>query len=96
MALAFLAVFSTQALAFLPEIVQVSKEELKKYSDEELVVVYIDTLVERKAREAFHGKAGFSPKEYQSYKDLLMLIIRLRREIETRKLDVPPINEWLK
>ncbi len=95
-AVLFLSVFTTQAFAFLPKVVNVSKEEIKKYSDEELVMVYIDTVIERKAREAFHGKAGFAPKEYQSFKDLLMLTIRLRQEISNRSLDVPPINEWLK
>ncbi len=92
----FVAVLSTQAFAFLPEVTQVTKEEMKKYSDEELVRRYIDTVIERKAREAFHAKAGFGPKEYESFKDLLMLMVRLRQEIETRKLEVPPINDWLK
>jgi len=94
--LVFLTIINTQAFAFLPEIVTITKEEIKKYSDEELVRVYIDVLIERKAREAFHGKAGFAPKEYASFKALLMLIVRLRQEISSRELEVPPIDEWLR
>lgn len=93
---ALMAIMSTHALAFLPEIENVTKEEIKKYSDEELVTAYVDAVIERRAREAFHGKAGFAPKEYQSFKDLLLLIVHLRQEIQRRGIEVPPINDWLK
>lgn len=86
----------TTAFAFLYEVKIYSKEELKKLNNDALVELYTSALIEREASETFHGKAGFTPKEYESYKDLLGLIVRIRQEMVARDLQPPPIDEWLK
>ena len=87
---------STFAFAFLYEVTILTKEEIKKLKNEELISIYTDAVIEREASETFHGKAGFTPKEYQSFKDLLGLIIHLRQEMLSRELEPPPITDWLK
>ena len=64
--------------------------------NEELISVYTDAVIEREASQTFHGKAGFTPKEYDSFKKLLGFIINLRQEMVNRELEPPPITEWLK
>lgn len=73
-----------------------TKEEIVKLTNEQLVDEYTNAMIERKANEIFHGKAGFTPKEYQKYKELLGYIIHLRQEMTSRAIDVPPIGDWLK
>ena len=87
---------STTAFAFLYEVKILKKEELKKLSNDEIVSLYTDAQIEKTASETFHGKAGFTPKEYENFKELLGLIIRIRQEMVERDLVPPPINEWLK
>ena len=84
------------AFAFLYEVKILSKEELKKLTNDGIVELYTSALIEREASEVFHGKAGFSPKEYENYKELLGLVIRIRQEMLDRDLQPPPIDEWLK
>jgi len=87
---------ATQSMAFLYVVKILTKEEIQKLNEEELLDVYIEVVIERKATETFHGKAGFTPKEYNKYKDLLSLIVKLRKEMIERKIDAPPIEEWLR
>ena len=84
------------AFAFLYEVKIYTKQELKKLSNSELVGVYRDAMIERRASETFQGKSGFTPKEYGSYKQLLGLVIDLREEMKLREMDVPPFDEWLR
>ena len=91
-----LAVLTSPGLAFLYEVKIPTKEELKKLNNDQLVDLYTSALIEREASETFHGKAGFTPKEYQSFKDLLGLIVRIRQEMLSRELEPPPIDQWLK
>jgi len=86
----------TQAWAFLYVVNILTKEEIKKLSKEEMVDVYIEIVIERKASENFHGKAGFTPKEYNKYKDLLRFIVKLRQEMQNREMEVPPVEEWVR
>jgi len=89
--------FAVPALAFLSDLKILNVEEIKKLPNEDLLNVYIDAKVEASANRTFHISAGFgTPKAYEQYKELLTYIIHLRQEMEKRKLDVPPIEEWLK
>lgn len=87
---------STQALAsFVYEVKIYTQEEIVELKDNVLVKVYIDTMIEKKTSEAFHDRAGFSPREYENYRALLALVVRLRQELARRAIDVPPVSEWL-
>ena len=91
-----ITLFCTPALAFLYEVVIPTDEEITAMTDEKLMDYYISVFIERKAAETFHGKAGFSPKEYVKFKELLGLIVVLRQEMLKREMDVPPVEEWLR
>ena len=84
------------ANAFLYEVGILTTEEIEDLKDDKLLEVYTEAMIERKASETFHGRAGFAPKEYAAYKQLLGLISRIRQEMSTRELDVPPIDEWIR
>ncbi|MCD4780460.1 MAG: hypothetical protein K8S27_07940 [Candidatus Omnitrophica bacterium] len=91
-----LFVLCAPVFGFLYEVQILSLEEVKKIDDDKLMAIYTEAMIERRATETFHGKAGFSPKEYKGFKALLGFIIRLRQEMQERNLDVPPIEEWLR
>ena len=93
----FLALLMTNnSWAFLYEIPILTKEEIKALSDSALTERYIDAKVELDASRTFHGKSGFTPKEYSQYKDLVNFIIRIRQEMQTRELEAPPVDEWIR
>ena len=94
--LAFLTIFTVQSFAFLYEVKILDKAEIQKLTNDQLVDLFQSAVIERKASETFHGKSGFTPKEYESYKQLLGLVIRIRQEMVTRDLTPPPLEEWLK
>ena len=89
-------VTTTFAHAFLYEVTIPTTAEIKKLSNDQLVELYTDILIERETSEIFHGKAGFKPSEYQKYKELLHLIVNLRREMAERDMQPPPVEEWLR
>jgi len=91
-----LGLWTHPAQAFLYDISLMSKEEIKSASDAQLLQSYIDAKIELDASRTFHGKAGFTPKEYEKHKDLLNYIITLRLEMQLRELEVPPIDEWIR
>ena len=82
--------------AFLYEVPILSKEEVKKLSDADLISAYIQVKIEIDASRTFHGKAGFTPKEYEKHKGLLGYVIALRLEMQLRELQPPPIDEWIR
>ena len=94
--LGLLLAFQTVSWAFLYEVKILNKEEIQALSDIELVNALIETKIEIDASRTFHGKAGFSPKEYAKYKELLGYIIKLRLEMQLRELEAPPIDDWLR
>ena len=94
--ISFLLIFTANALAFLYEVKVLTKEELKKLNNDELVELYTSALIEREASETFHGKAGFTPKEYSAFKDLLGLIVKIREEMLAREMEPPPVDDWLR
>lgn len=96
-ALLIMMVFlTTHAFAFLYEVKVYTKEEMQRLTTDQLIDVFKDAVIERKASETFHGKAGFTPKEYESYKKLLGLIVALREEMKVRELEPPPVEDWLR
>jgi hypothetical protein len=84
------------AFAFLYEVKVLQAPAIKLLKDNELEETYIDAKIEEEASRAFHGKAGFNPKEYEQFKQLLAYIVRLRQEMKTRAMEAPPIDEWLR
>ena len=83
---------SVNAFAYLSEIKFLPKSEIAKLSDEALLDAYIEAVVELKASETFHATSGFTPKEYDNYKDLLRYKILLVQEIDKRKLAAPRMD----
>ena len=85
-----------KVFAYLPNITILDKEAIAGLTDDKLIDAYIDVVVELQANEAFHKTSGFSPKEYESYKELLRYRILLLREIDKRKLEAPRVDETLR
>ena len=83
-------------MAFLYDIQMLSVEDIDKLSDDKLNGAYVEAKIELAASRTFHGKSGFTPKEYQKHKELLEYIVRLRREMLERQLEAPPVDEWLR
>ena len=91
-----LLTFATRATAFLYEVNILSRDQIQKLTNEQLLDNFKAAVIERKADETFHGKAGFTPKEYANYKALLGFIIDIREEMAKRELEPPPIEDWLR
>ncbi|MBF0619040.1 MAG: hypothetical protein HQL19_02605 [Candidatus Omnitrophica bacterium] len=82
------------ACAAFPEedgMVILTQKDIPQLSDEKLINAYIDVLVELDASKAFHSTSGFTPKEYNKYKDILKYRLFLLFEIQRRKLELPPM-----
>ena len=91
--LALFLALSVNAWAYLSELKTLPKEEIAKLSDQDLINDYIDVVVELKAADKFHTTSGFSPKEYDNYKELLRYRILLLQEIDKRKLAAPRADD---
>jgi hypothetical protein len=65
------------------------KPAIVKLTDDQLIDVYENTLVEIQASQSFHTTSGFSPKEYKDYKALLKFRLLLLVEIHARNLEIP-------
>ena len=85
-------VLGANAWAYLSELKIIPKEEIVKLSDAGLIDAYIEAVVELKASETFHATSGFTPKEYDNYKELLRYKILLLQEIDKRKLATPRVD----
>jgi len=95
--LSFFLLISVRADAFLYEIDFLTMEQIKELSDQALVKAHTEAKIEEKTSGEFHIGAGFSSaKEYRLRKDLLRLIIYLRREMNLRGLEIDPIEQWLR
>ncbi|HNV23812.1 MAG TPA: hypothetical protein PLH56_06300 [Candidatus Omnitrophota bacterium] len=87
---------ATFVLAAIYEVKILTDEEIRKLSNDAIVAVYTDAMIEREATKTFYAKAGFTPKEYDSYRTLLTFVVRLRKEMAAREIEPPPVEEWLK
>ena len=79
-----------QAIQIDDGIQVLEQKEITALTDENLMDVYIDVLVEMEASKTFHSTSGFTPKEYKKYKALLNYRLLLLFEIQRRKLELPP------
>ena len=75
--------------AFTSNVVMLDKTEVAKLNDEKLTDAYMDVLVELEAVRTFHSTSGFSPKQYDEFRDLLKYRLRLLLEIHTRNIEIP-------
>ncbi len=91
--LAFLLCFSYLALAsFVFSVDILNKQQVSQLSDGKLIDAYIDVVIEIEAAKTFYSRGGLTPKEYESYKDLLRYRVWLVMEIQKRKLEVPRLD----
>ena len=74
---------------FKSDVTVLEKPEIAKLSDEKLVDGYEDVLVEIEAIKTFHTTSGFTPKQYDEYRNLLKYRLRLLMEIHNRSLEIP-------
>ena len=65
------------------------KPAIVKLTDDQLIDIYENTMVEIDANRSFHATSGFSPKEFRDYKALLKFRLLLLVEIHSRSLDLP-------
>lgn len=68
------------------------KKEIAQLTDEALKEAYIDALIEVEAAKVFHIKAGFTPRDYQQFKDLIRYRVNLLFELQDRKMEIPKIE----
>lgn len=85
--------FSSPSFSYPSAVTVLDTKEIAKLSDLALAAVYVDTVIELEAITMFHKTSGFSPKEYQEYKNLLRFRYELKSELQRRKLEVPAIEQ---
>lgn len=95
LSLVFLLVTSP-VFAFLNEVEILPADKITKLTDDELLNKYIEVKIEAEASREFHGQAGFTPKEYERFKAMLRYIVNIRQEMSKRKMEAPPVDEWLR
>jgi len=93
--LAFCLSSSPVASAAFPsdEMKVLDKKGIAALTDEQLTDNYVDVIVELEAVKTFHTTSGFTPNEYNNYKNLLKYRLLLLIEIHKRKLELPPSVE---
>lgn len=91
----FLAGFSHErmVLAYMSDIVILEPKDISKLADDQLISTFIDVIVEMEASKTFHTTSGFTPKEYDAYKNLLRYRIELLMEIHKRGLEAPSLDK---
>lgn len=85
--------FPSTSFSYPSAVTVLDTQEIVKLSDTALAALYVDAVIELEAIEMFHKTSGFSPKEYQEYKNLLRFRYELKSELQRRKLDVPAIEQ---
>ncbi len=96
LAVALLTVLTPSAFAaFASNVVVLDKADVVKLSDEKLVDVYTDVVVELEAIRTFHATSGFSPKQYDEFRELLKYRLKLLMEIHARNIEIPQQMERL-
>lgn len=81
------------AMAYMDDIAILEQKEIAKLSNDQLLNVFIDVIVEMEASKTFHTTSGFTPKEYTAYKNLLRYRIQLLMEIRKRELEAPALDK---
>ncbi len=80
------------AAGFLFTLDILDRSAISKLDEQKLTDAYIDAMIELEAVQTFYSKGGFTPKEYESYKDLLRFRTNLVLEFGKRKMEVPRIK----
>ncbi len=79
-----------QSGPFSSTVTILDKTEISRLSDERLVDLYMDTLVDIQAMKTFHTTSGFSnPRQYEDYRRLLKFRLQILLEIHNRNLEIP-------
>ena len=92
-AASFIMSVAVQSLAYPSSINVLTKEEIAKLSDGDLINNYIDVIVELEASRQFHSTSGFLPKEYDEFKNLFRYKILMKMELNKRELNIPDIED---
>jgi hypothetical protein len=79
---------------FPSDVTIMPENEIHDLSDEKVIDIYMDVLVEIEAQQTFHTTSGFTPKDYKEYKDLLRFRLDLLSEIYKRKLEIPQFDRF--
>ncbi|MBF0504046.1 MAG: hypothetical protein HQL14_02980 [Candidatus Omnitrophica bacterium] len=74
---------------FASDVTILEKKDISRFTDDQLIDVYMNTVVEIDANKSFHATSGFSAKEFKNYKDLLKYRLMLLVEIRSRNLELP-------
>ena len=82
----------TPAHAFLFQVQVLDQKEISNLSEKALMDTYLEVLIEERAVTIFYTNSGFTPKEYNQFKELLRYRVYLMMEIQKRKLEVPKID----
>jgi len=82
--------FAPMSMAAFPSDVTIlDKPSITKLTDDQLIDIYENTIVEIDANRTFHATSGFSPKEYKDFKALLKFRLLLLVEVHARNLELP-------
>lgn len=96
LSLLLLACFTAPVFAaFTSNVTILEKADVLKLNDEGLIDTYTDVLVELEAIRTFHATSGFSPKQYDEFRDLLKYRLLLLMEIHSRNIEIPQQMERL-
>ncbi|MEW5895045.1 MAG: hypothetical protein AB1650_04740 [Candidatus Omnitrophota bacterium] len=88
-----IVLFQNLAVAAFPfSIKPLNPSAIEAMTDEKLIQVYIDAEIEVEAVGTFFEKAGFTPNDFASYKDLLYFRTFLVMELNKRKMPLPQIK----
>ena len=77
------------AQAFLYSVPVLDPQAVQALSDDKLLSVYLEVLIDLEASTTFSRTAGFNKNEYMKFKDLIRYRVRLFQEIKRRQLDIP-------
>ncbi len=72
-----------------------TKDEVAKLTDEQLITQYVDVVVELEAKNTFYRTSGMVPKDFAEHKSLIRYRINLVMEIHNRNLETPSIESRL-
>jgi len=83
---------SAWSAGFLFTVEILDRPGIARLDDQKLIDTYIDAMIELEAAQTFYNKAGLTPKEYETYKEMLRFRTNLILEFEKRKIEVPRIK----
>lgn len=86
--------FSQSFAAFSTDVIVLETKEIVKLSDEQLIDAYMNVIVEIDANKTFHATSGFTPKDYNAFKNMLKFRLLLLMEIHKRALEIPQFDRF--